>query len=318
MRYTRVIALGAVLASFGASIAQAQDAGSTLAPAELPPSSYEGAQYVDSQGCVFIRAGIDGNVTWVPRVTRDRQPVCGQEPSLAVSTAAETTRTPPAQIVLEADPAQPVENAQATSAPAPRPVVSTTVTGTSEPAATEAPVEILVEEAGDDATPSAPTPPAPVIAAATPEEVPVIVPVSATQPRRPAAAPAPAPAVAVAPRPAASAVPHGQKRILPSHLLGKRRSASMVVVPEGYQSVWTDGRLNPKRGEQSFDGHRVTQHQWSNTVPRRDLGSTPRRQRIKEPKVVAGPTPTQVYRPVIVQPEVAKHAFGGSAGKARR
>lgn len=55
------------------------------APAEEPPSSYKGTQYVDSTGCVYIRAGTAGNVTWVPRVTRDRQPVCGYQPSLAAS-----------------------------------------------------------------------------------------------------------------------------------------------------------------------------------------------------------------------------------------
>lgn len=52
-------------------------------PADFPPGSYEGRQFVDSRGCVYIRAGVDGNVTWVPRVNRDREQLCGFEPTFA-------------------------------------------------------------------------------------------------------------------------------------------------------------------------------------------------------------------------------------------
>ncbi|MEI4233881.1 hypothetical protein [Roseovarius sp. D22-M7] len=51
-------------------------------PAEFPPAGYAGRQYVDSNGCVFIRAGRSGAVTWVPRVSRTGTPICGAEPSL--------------------------------------------------------------------------------------------------------------------------------------------------------------------------------------------------------------------------------------------
>jgi cell division septation protein DedD len=52
-----------------------------IQPAELPPANYAGQQYVDSKGCLFMRAGTEGKQLWLPRVTRDGVPVCGNPPS---------------------------------------------------------------------------------------------------------------------------------------------------------------------------------------------------------------------------------------------
>lgn len=100
-------------------------------PVNFPPASFQGRQFVDNRGCVYIRAGVDGAVTWVPRVSRQREQVCGQSPTFGNRQVAapasptpttgpepvQITATPPAQTAV---PAQTVRPARTATTVAPR------------------------------------------------------------------------------------------------------------------------------------------------------------------------------------------------------
>lgn len=89
-------------AAASVSIANAQ----SRPPAELPPPGFAGQQYVDSRGCLYIRAGHGGQVNWVARIDRSRRAVCGQTPSTARMAAANRELAAPApEPVVAAAPA---------------------------------------------------------------------------------------------------------------------------------------------------------------------------------------------------------------------
>ncbi|WP_375228825.1 hypothetical protein [Roseobacter sp. S98] len=59
----------------------------------------------------------------------------------------------------------------------------------------------------------------------------------------------------------------GSARVLPKHVFEERRDFKPVRVPKGYRKAWNDGRMNPRRAEQTLVGHAKMQETWTLTTP---------------------------------------------------
>lgn len=284
MKLTRLVAIAFILGSVSAGALSAQNAlGST--PSEFPPASYKGKQYVDSKGCVFIRAGVDGTVSWVARVTRKRTGVCGFKPTFAgqvtpepapVQTAAVTQITNPApvaapkprRVVAAAPKPKPKPKVVRQVAQRPAPIVEKTVQyapPVMQPA--------QVARQNETACPNASHVGQQYLQRGT-LEVRCGPQGGSIVGARISSAPAPrATTVYGQQRQVAVAEPtirvSPNRRIVPRHVAVNRVNTNNVKVPRGYKKVWNDDRLNPKRAEQSLAGHQAMTMIWTSTVPRR-------------------------------------------------
>jgi hypothetical protein len=115
-------------------------------PAEFPPASFAGSQFVDSRGCIFVRAGIAGSTTWVPRVTSSRQNLCGAKPTFADGASAQNrvpaqAALPPGATLITVPPVAAAGQAQAqaqtgpTATATPKPRVQAAPTATAQTSA---------------------------------------------------------------------------------------------------------------------------------------------------------------------------------------
>ena len=85
---SKVFAGAFLAAAFSATLVGAQSIARLGGPANYPPAGFSGQQYADARGCIFLRAGFGNSVNWVPRVNRNRKPLCGFPPTFGAQVAA--------------------------------------------------------------------------------------------------------------------------------------------------------------------------------------------------------------------------------------
>lgn len=253
--------------------AGAQTIQSVGGPAERPPASYTAKQYVDSRGCIFVRAGYAGAVTWVPRVNRSGKVICNARPSRVARTEPSNPQTAPGERPK-------TDLSGATARATPKKVVRT-----------QTPQKTVVVTAPARQVRTT----APVKTAPSPKRIVVQKPRVVTAPA------APLTVVPSAPRTARPACDYGGvanryvnsgsnlpvrcgpqaenpngNPVIGAPGNGSWQSGALrvpaprpVTMPAGYKPVWDDDRLNPKRGVGTLSGAIATSLVWTNTVPRR-------------------------------------------------
>lgn len=183
--FRRIVSAAVFAAVSGVTVSQAQTVSQVGGPAEQPPAGFSGQMYVDSRGCVFLRAGLNGQVNWVPRVGRDRKAMCGYPPT-AQAMAKPIPVAPPSQVAEVPAP-------RATSKP-----MNTVATLTTPPAIRSTPpaASSAEQQIYTKALPAQPVRPRPAAVAAPQPVVVARAPVAAP---KPAVAPPPPARVAAAP-----------------------------------------------------------------------------------------------------------------------
>ncbi|MGO4913858.1 SPOR domain-containing protein [Pseudogemmobacter sp. W21_MBD1_M6] len=269
MKFLQAVTLIVSAALIGTTAGHAQSLRDADAPAEFPPESYKSAQYVDSTGCVFVRAGVAGATRWIPRVTRSRKQICGMKPTPAGPVAF--AQAP----LVESAPAATFQAAPRIVM-APPPVASTPVRAyTARPERVGRPMATVASNISQ--------PRRTAVAAAKPQKPAQAkrAPVSMTLSELctqlsvigrqyiniSSGMPVRCGPQTQDPVNGVRYVTTMAPQVMPSVI--STSSAPVPAIPKGYRAAWDDGRLNPSRGLGTAQGQAQMEQIWTNTVPRK-------------------------------------------------
>lgn len=254
----KVVSVAICAAMLSVVAANAQTLKQINGPNELPPAEFKGQMFVDSLGCVFLRAGYGGNVTWVPRVNRDHKVLCGY-PSTVAAMAAPVLAVEPAVVAVPK-----VTAPKATGKP-----METVASLTTAPKIV--PMSPKRQAVAPKAAPKA---------AAVAAQRPVILPSAGSGRKIGCYTSVPVPKL-VALRTGGTAVlcTRGDGTLegarapiyaVVAQGIGSRVGAGIYApsaVPKGYKPAWTDDRLNPNRAQGTAAGQATQDQVWTRKVP---------------------------------------------------
>ena len=224
-------------------------------PVNSPPAGYQGLQFVDAKGCLFLRAGYGAQTLWVPMVDENHQPICGMPPTGGAPRLASVPAPEPAPAVQTSATPGPQATARQGYETAPLGSAQASCPG-------DAPVleRVRLSDGGTalvctrgDGTLNGWQPPLFVGGAAVgaalgyaSATVETLKGATLLGPIGGPAAATPAPAAVAGPAPAADVIPKP---------------------PKGWKLAWKDGRLNPLRGVGTARGQAMQDRIWTRTVP---------------------------------------------------
>ncbi len=269
----KAMALAAILLT---STAGAQSLSQIGGPANPPPAGFQGQQFVDSRGCLFLRAGYGARVNWVARVDRNRKPICTMMPTgSAAAQAALAADMAPDKLAVAQPTVQAPASGQvamvAVQAPAgqvapPSPAPKPTVFSNTQTVAPARVAAVAVQAPAMQVLAPSPAPQPKVFASAAAAKAQQPAPTRQIVPTDQTLGYVAAPVYVTPSAPAATGpLAMVQVYVAPPPL--PDRSHALPKPPKGWTYAWKDDRLNPLRGVGTALGQAQQDQVWQGTVP---------------------------------------------------